>query len=59
MAKLSITIKKEFFELLPPTIFFFVALLFACAYAFVSVSAPTNAEAIARHVRITHGAFVI
>ncbi len=26
MTKLSITLKKEFFELLPPTIFFFVAL---------------------------------
>src|SRR5437879_9313941 len=26
MAKLSTTLKKEFFELLPPTIFFFVAL---------------------------------
>ena len=26
MAKLSTTLKKEFFELLPPTIYFFVAL---------------------------------
>src|SRR5246127_5404335 len=26
MSKLSTTLKKEFFELLPPTIFFFVAL---------------------------------
>jgi len=26
MTKLSTTLKKEFFELLPPTIFFFVAL---------------------------------
>src|SRR6266536_273354 len=34
MTKLSITLKKEFFELLPPTIFFFVALLIV---AFVRV----------------------